>query len=330
MGTLKSPFFFFNPYLCAPNELSGMKTLIVVLGPTGIGKSAVSIQLARHFRTEIISADSRQFFRELCIGTAVPSPEELNTVPHHFIRNKSIHEYYNVSNFETEALELLEKLFQSKNPVILSGGSMLYVDTVCKGIDDIPTVDPSIREEVTEWYHQNGLEALQDHLQQIDPDYYKIADLNNAKRLLHAVEIYRMTGRPISSFRKNSPKERPFRVVKIGLNQERETLYDRINKRVDLMMDAGLLEEARSVYPFRGLNSLNTVGYKELFSYFDGTCPLEEAVDLIKRNSRKYARKQLTWYRRDPDIRWFEPGQFQEIIDYAEQILNENDTTSVG
>lgn len=301
-----------------------MNALIVIVGPTGIGKSAISIQLANHYHSEIISADSRQFFREMTIGTAVPSPEELKQIPHHFIQTKSIHDYYNVSSFETEVLELLEELFQSKNPLILSGGSMLYVDTVCKGIDDIPTVDPDIREEVIEWYRKNGLEALQNKLLQIDPEYHKIADLNNAKRLLHAVEIYQMTGKPISSFRKNTLKERPFRIIKIGLNQNREILYDRINKRVELMMEAGLLEEARSVFPYRNLNSLNTVGYKELFSYFDGSCSLEEAVDLIKRNSRKYARKQLIWYRRDPEIRWFEPEQIKEIINYTDKILEEN------
>jgi tRNA dimethylallyltransferase len=306
-----------------------MNTLIVVVGPTGIGKSAVSVELATHYHSEIISADSRQFFRELPIGTAVPSPEELRAVPHHFIQTKSIHEYYNVSSFETEVLELLERLFRFKNPLILSGGSMLYVDTVCKGIDDIPTVDPSVREEVVGWYRQNGLEALQRKVQQIDPGYYAMADLNNARRLLHALEIYQMTGKPISTFRKKSPKERPFRIIKIGLNQARGILYDRINDRVERMMDAGLLEEARAVYGFRHLNALNTVGYKELFLYFDGNCSLEEAVDLIKRNSRKYARKQLTWYRRDPEIKWFEPKQIQEIIDYTEQILNKDDRTTI-
>lgn len=302
-----------------------MNTLIVVVGPTGIGKSAISIQLATHYHSEIISADSRQVFRELSIGTAVPSPEELSAVPHHFIQTKSIHEYYNVSSFETEVLELLGRLFQSKNPLILSGGSMLYVDTVCKGIDDIPTVDPAIREEVIEWFAKNGLEALQKKVRQIDPEYYEIADLNNAKRLLHAVEIYQMTGKPISSFRKNTLKERPFRIIKIGLNQERKILYDRINRRVDQMMEIGLLDEARSVYPFRDLNSLNTVGYKELFAYFDGDCSLEDAVDRIKANSRKYARKQLTWYRRDPEIRWFEPEQIQEIINYTDNMLEEDE-----
>ncbi len=298
-----------------------MNTLIVVVGPTGIGKSKISIRLAKHYHSEIISADSRQLYRELCIGTAVPSQEELETVPHHFIQTKSIQDYYNVSDYEVEALTLINHLFTFKNPLVLTGGSMLYVDTVCKGIDDIPTVDPEIREEVVDWYRNNGLEALRERLRLIDPEYYRIADLNNPKRLLHAVEIHQMTGTPISAFRKNTVKERPFRMIKIGINQDRKILYDRINSRVEQMMDAGLLDEVRSVYPYRNLNSLNTVGYKELFAYFDGACSLDEAVDLIKRNSRKYARKQLTWYRRDADIKWFEPDQVQKIIEFTDQIL---------
>lgn len=298
-----------------------MNTLIVVLGPTGVGKSSVSIELAKYYNTEIVSADSRQFFRELCIGTAVPSAEELNTVPHHFIQSKSIHDYYNVSEFETDALSLIDQLFMSKNPLILTGGSMLYVDTVCKGIDDIPTVSPEIRNEVVAWYEKNGLEALQQKLQELDQDYYASVDRNNPKRLLHAVEICLMTGKTFSSFRKNTVKQRSFRILKIGINQDRTILYDRINKRVDLMMESGLLEEARSVYQFRNLNSLNTVGYKEIFEFLDGNCTLEESVDLIKRNSRRYARKQLTWFRRDPEIKWFEPGQIDEIIAYLNQIL---------
>lgn len=301
-----------------------MNTLIVVVGPTGIGKSGISIKIANYYQSEIISADSRQFYRELCIGTAVPSPEELDKVPHHFIQTKSIHDYYNVSNYETEALRLISRLFTLKNTLVLTGGSMLYVDTVCKGIDDIPTVDPAIREEVVEWYRNNGIDALRERLRIIDPEYHRVADLNNAKRLLHAVEIHQMTGIPFSLFRKNTVKERPFRIIKIGINQDREILYNRINARVDQMMADGLLEEARSVYQYRHLNSLNTVGYKELFAYFDGACSLDEAVDLIKRNSRKYARKQLTWYRHDPEIKWFEPEQFQEIVAYTDQILNSN------
>lgn len=295
-----------------------MNTLIVVLGPTGVGKSDISIQLAKHYRTEIISADSRQFYKELCIGTAVPSKRDLNEIPHHFIQNKSIHDYYNVSSFEVESLELLDTLFNRINPVILTGGSMLYLDTICNGIDDIPTVDVDTRKDVIEWYERNGIDALRNRLQELDPDYYNIVDLNNPKRMLHAVEICQMTGKTFSSYRTNSPKERPFMIIKIGINQDRSILYERINQRVLKMIDSGLVDEARNVYPFRELNSLNTVGYKELFSYFDGACSLEEAIDLIQRNSRKYARKQLTWFRRDLQIAWFEPGQLSDIIEYID------------
>lgn len=296
-------------------------TLIVVLGPTGVGKSAVSIQLAQHYATDIISADSRQLFRELSIGTAVPSQEDLALVTHHFIQSHSIHNYYNVSEYETEAIALIRELFARKNPLILTGGSMLYIDTICKGIDDIPTVSPEIRSKVIQWYQENGLQALQQRLLMLDPEYYHTADLQNAKRLLHAVEVCQMTGRTFTSFRKNTVRTRPFRILKIGINQPREVLYERINQRVDQMMQAGLLEEARSVYAYKDLNSLNTVGYKELFMYFDGTCSLDEAVDLIKRSSRKYARKQLTWFRRDQDIHWFEPDQVPQIIAFTDEQL---------
>ena len=301
-----------------------MNTLIVVIGPTGIGKSSISLQIAQYYHTDIISADSRQFFQELSIGTAVPPKEDLELVTHHFIQTRSIHHYYNVSDYETEAINQINLLFKTKNPLILAGGSMMYVDTVCKGIDDIPTVTPEIRNEVILWYKANGIEALQQKLKILDPEYYEIVDLNNPKRMLHAVEICQMTGKTFTSFRKKTVRQRPFRIVKIGLNQNREILYNRINDRVERMMDAGLLDEARSVYPFRHLNSLNTVGYKELFSYFDGSITLEEAVDLIKRNSRKYARKQLTWFRKDDEINWFEPNQFREIIAFTDQKLNES------
>jgi tRNA dimethylallyltransferase len=302
-----------------------MNTLIIVLGPTGIGKSDISIQLAKHFHSEIISADSRQFFRELSIGTAVPSSEDMEMVPHHFIQTKSIHDYYNVSAYETEALQLIGELFAKVNPIILTGGSMLYVDTICNGIDDIPTVDPEIRNEVINWYENNGIEALRERLLEIDPEYYRIVDLNNPKRLLHAVEIHQMTGLPFTSFRKKTLKERPFRIVKVGINQDRKVLYERINQRVLKMMDAGLLEEVKTVYPHRKLNSLNTVGYKELFSFLDGECTLDEAIDLIQRNTRKYARKQLTWFRRDQQINWFEPDQIQEIVEFVDSKMSEDE-----
>ena len=302
-----------------------MKTLIVILGPTGVGKSDISVQLAKYLHTDIISADSRQVFRELSIGTAVPPETDLQTVPHHFIQTRSIHDYYNVSQYETEVLEIAGQLFKTKNTLILTGGSMLYIDTICKGIDDIPTVTPEIRNEVIDWYNKNGLEALQQRLKQLDPEYYQIVDLNNAKRLLHAVEICQMTGKTFTSFRKNTFRERPFHILKIGINQNRDLLYERINNRVDRMMEAGLLEEARSVYPHRSLNSLNTVGYKELFDYFDGSCTLDEAVDLIKRNSRRYARKQLTWFRRDKEINWFTPDQFRDIVQYVNEKLCKNE-----
>lgn len=298
-----------------------MNTLLVVLGPTGVGKSDISIQLAQYYHTEIISADSRQFYKELSIGTAVPSAEDQKKVPHHFIQTKSIFDYYNVSSFETEVLELTDELFRMVNPLILTGGSMLYVDTICKGIDDIPTVDPEIREEVIGWYNKNGIEALRERLLEVDPEYYHVVDLNNYKRMLHAVEIHQMTGLTFTSFRKNTIRERPFRIIKIGINQDRKILYDRINARVIKMIKEGLVEEARAVYPYRNLNSLNTVGYKELFTYFDGEITLDEAIDLIQRNTRKYARKQLTWFRRDQEIQWFEPQQFSEIIDFVDNKL---------
>ncbi len=300
-----------------------MNTLVVVLGPTGVGKSDISIQIAKHFQTEIISADSRQFFKEISIGTAVPDKKDLEEIPHHFIQNKSIHDYYNVSSFEIEALDLMEALFKKVNPLLLVGGSMLYLDTICFGIDDIPTVDAKTRKLVNDWYEENGIDALKQRLLELDPEYYSIVDLNNHKRMLHAVEVCLISGRKYSSFRTNVAKQRPFNVIKIGINlEDRKILYERINQRVVSMIKSGLVEEAREVYPYRNLNSLNTVGYKELFSYFDGTCSLDEAIDMIQRNTRKYARKQLTWFRRDSQIVWFEPHQVPEIIQCIDNKMN--------
>lgn len=298
-------------------------TLIVVVGPTGIGKSDTSIKIAQHFDTEIVSADSRQIFKELSIGTAVPPNEDLKAVKHHFIHSISVKDYYNASKFEFDILELLEKRFPEKNPIVMTGGSMMYIDAVCKGIDDLPTVDKEIREQLISDYERNGIEAIRLQLKQLDPVFYQQVDLKNHKRLLHAVEICLMTGKPYSSLRTNTVKQRPFDIVKIGLNMNREKLYERINKRVLKMVGAGLFEEAKTVYHLKDLNSLNTVGYKEIFAHFDGQHTKEEAIDLIQRNTRKYARKQLTWFRKDQDINWFEPNQTNEIIAFLDEKLSE-------
>ncbi|MCF6332291.1 MAG: tRNA (adenosine(37)-N6)-dimethylallyltransferase MiaA [Draconibacterium sp.] len=298
-------------------------TLIVLTGPTGIGKTNAGIKIAQYFNTEIVSCDSRQIFKELRIGTAVPSVSELSSVKHHFIHSHSITENFNASRYEMEAMKLLKTLFKQYNTVLLVGGSMLYIDAICKGIDIMPDVDPEIRDSFKTQLEKEGLESLRLQLKKQDPDYYKIVDLKNPARIVHALEICLMTGKPYSSFRSNPNKKRPFSIVKIGLNCEREILHKRINKRVDLMMQNGLAEEARSVYKLKHLNSLNTVGYRELFAYFDGDISLEKATELIKRNSRRYARKQLTWFRKDPKMKWFVPGEIQEIIEYVENKINE-------
>lgn len=299
------------------------KTLLVLLGPTGIGKSDLGIQLAQHFHTEIISSDSRQIYRELSIGTAVPPSDDLKKVKHHLIHSHSITDYYSASRFEQETLQILDKLFARHDQVIMTGGSMLYIDAVCKGIDDIPDADPKLRAELIAEYEEKGIEHLRLQLKKLDPEYYAVVDLKNAKRLLHALEICLTTGKTYTSLRTNQGKERPFNILKIGLNRERAELYDRINQRVDLMMQMGLEDEARSVYHLRNLNALNTVGYKELFAWFDGETDRETAIELIKRNSRHYARKQLTWFRKDPTIHWFAPEQEQEIIRFIHEKINQ-------
>ena len=288
--------------------------LLILLGPTGVGKTALSIKIANHFQTEIISCDSRQLFKEMQIGTAVPEAEVLKQIPHHFIQSNSIFDNYNAARFETEVLERLQTLFAVHPIVLMTGGSMLYIDVVCKGIDDLPDVDPELRETLMERMRQEGIERLRAELKLLDPVYYHEVDLQNPVRIVHALEICYTTGKSFSSQRTNSVKQRAFDILKIGLNRDRTELYNRINNRVDEMMATGLEAEARSLYPHRELSTLNTVGYRELFEYFDGKITLEEAIEKIKANSRKYARKQLTWFRKDPDIHWFHPNQDAEIL----------------
>ncbi|MCK3685649.1 tRNA (adenosine(37)-N6)-dimethylallyltransferase MiaA [Maribellus sp. YY47] len=302
------------------------KTLVVITGPTGIGKTSVGIEIARHFSTEIVSCDSRQIYKELNIGTAVPSPNELASVPHHFIQSHSIEENYNASRYEQESLQLLEKLFGRLDLIVMVGGSMLYIDAVCKGIDEMPDADPEIRAALKQQLKKEGLESLRLQLKKLDPDYYETVDLKNPNRIVHALEISLMTGKPYSSFRTNPEKERPFKIIKIGLNCDRELLHQRINRRVDKMIEEGLIDEARSVYPMKHLNALNTVGYRELFDWFDGTISHEKAIELIKRNSRRYARKQLTWFRRDENVHWFEPLRTADIIAYIEYTIQQYDS----
>ena len=295
---------------------SSDNTLVVITGPTAVGKTALTIELARHYHTPVINADSRQIYRELRIGTAAPSEEQLQQAKHYFVGNKSIHDYYNASMYEQDVLKVLKKEPSDTN--ILSGGSMMYIDAVCNGIDDIPPVRDDIREEMKRRYEEEGLEALCEDLRRLDPEHYAIVDRQNYRRVIHALEICYQTGRTYTSFRTQSKKERPFRIVKIGLNRDRNKLYNRINARVDAMMEQGLLHEAESLYNQRQLNALNTVGYKEMFDYMDGRWSLDEAVERMKGNTRRYARKQLTWFKRDEEVRWFHPDQIDEILKYIE------------
>ncbi len=299
--------------------MSSAKTLIVITGPTAVGKTALCLDIAQHFGIPIINADSRQIYKELKIGTASPTSEQLQLVPHYFVGSLSLTDYYSASLFEQQVLEILSRQFREHDFALMAGGSMMYIDAVCDGIDDIPTVDDQTRETLKQRLKEEGLEALVEQLKELDPEYYTIVDRQNPRRVVHGLEICLMTGRTYTSFRKREKKERPFRIVKIGLNRPREELYDRINQRVDQMMQQGLLEEAKALYPMRQMNALNTVGYKELFDYLDGRWPLEEAVERIKGNTRRYARKQLTWYKKDPQIRWFHPDEKEQIISYISQ-----------
>ena len=299
--------------------MSSAKTLIVITGPTAVGKTALCLDIAQHFGIPIINADSRQIYKELKIGTASPTIEQMRRVPHYFVGSLSLHDYYSASLFETQVMELLSTLFKTSDYALMAGGSMMYIDAVCNGIDDIPTVDDETRETLKRRLADEGLEALVEELRQLDPEYYEIVDKQNPRRVVHGLEICLMTGKTYTSFRKREKKERPFRIVKIGLNRDREELYNRINQRVDQMMTDGLLDEAQRLYPMRHMNALNTVGYKEMFAYIDGTWTLEEAVERIKGNTRRYARKQLTWYKKDEQIRWFHPDEIEQIYSYISQ-----------
>ena len=290
-----------------------MKTLIVVTGPTAVGKTHLCMELAEGLHTPVINADSRQLFRDLRIGTAQPTAEQLARVKHFFVGILGLNDYYSASLYEQQVMAVLDELFQTNDYALLSGGSMMYIDAVCNGIDDIPTIDHHTRETLKQRLADEGLEALCEELRQRDPEHYAIVDRRNPRRVVHALEICLMTGKTYTSFRKAQKKLRPFRIVKIGLDREREELYRRINQRTDQMMSDGLLDEVRRLLPYRQANALNTVGYKELFDYLDGRWPLDEAVERIKGNTRRYARKQLTWFRRDREITWYHPDDKENI-----------------
>ena len=292
------------------------KTLIVITGPTAVGKTDLCLDIAKYFGIPIINADSRQIYREIKIGTAAPTEEQLQQVRHYFVGTQALTDYYSASIYEQEVMSLLDTLFQTSDYALLSGGSMMYIDAVCNGIDDIPTVDDETRNTLKRRLAEEGLESLCEQLRLLDPEHYEIVDKKNPRRVVHALEICLMTGRTYTSFRTNEHKERPFNIIKIGLTRDREIIYERINRRVDIMMEQGFLDEARSVYPLRHLNALNTVGYKELFAYLDGTWSLEEAVERIKGNTRRYARKQLTWYKKDPLVTWFSPDDKKLILNH--------------
>jgi tRNA dimethylallyltransferase len=297
------------------------KTLIVLVGPTGIGKTELSLSLAKLLSSPIVSADSRQIYKTISIGTAAPTEKQLSQAKHYFVNQLELDEYYSAAQYEKEVLVLLEELFKTHDTVLMTGGSMMYIDAVTKGIDDIPTVDDETRALLKQRFETEGLEPLLEELKLLDPEYYAIVDKKNHKRVVHALEICYMTGKRYSSFRKRQKKERPFRIVKIGLQRDREELYERINRRVDLMIEQGLIEEVKGFYHLKNHNSLNTVGYKEIFKYLDGEWELPFAIEKIKQNTRIYSRKQVTWYRKDEDITWFHPDDIEEIIRHIENCI---------
>lgn len=292
------------------------KTLVCVVGPTAIGKTAVGIQLAQYFRTVILSADSRQFYQEMNIGTAKPTPAELAAASHYFVNSHRLTDVYTAGDFERDALQLLDELFEQQDIILLVGGSGLFVNAVCQGLDDLPQPSPGVRDRLNRLYEHNGLPYLQQLLKEIDPLYYQEVDIHNPQRVIRAIEVYESTGSPFSHFRKQQRKKRPFEVRKLGLNTDRQRLYQRINMRVDAMIDAGLLDEVTALLPYRNLPPLQTVGYAELFDYLEGACTLEDAVGRIKQNTRRYAKRQLTWFRKDPDTVWFEPADLAGMITY--------------
>jgi len=300
-----------------------MPTLLTIIGPTAVGKTELAIQLAQHFDTEIISADSRQFYREMSIGTAKPTKEELNAAVHHFIDSNTVTQDFSVGDFEKQGIELLNELFKRKNVAILVGGSGLYINAITQGFDALPKAPQEVRDQLNRRFETEGLEVLQHQLRELDPDYFSSVDTQNPQRLIRALEVCLSTGKTFSELRTKSIKQRPFDIVKIGLNMDRQKLYDRINQRVDLMMDAGLLEEVRTLLPYRDKNALRTVGYQELYDYLDGKCSLEQAVEKIKQNTRNFAKRQLTWFRRDTEIAWFEPQQTSLIIETIKQKMAE-------
>ncbi len=292
------------------------KNLILVVGPTAVGKTDLCINLAKKFKTEIVSCDSRQFYRELNLGTAKPSPDELSQVPHHLINSLSIEEDYDVRRFEHDALEILDTIFKDRSIAVMTGGSGLFADAITRGFDEIPDIDPGIRKRVISNFEAHGLDWLQTEVSRVDPEYYALVDRQNPQRLMRALEVFVGTGLKFSGFRQRKKTERPFRVIKIGLEREREELYHRIDQRMDQMINQGLFEEAQSLFEKRHLNALQTVGYSEIFGYLEGHYDRPEAIRLLKRNSRRYAKRQLTWFRRDPEIRWFHPDQFEEILSW--------------